>query len=1118
MRLLDLPSLQHQTNHLSNLNGASAALAICQIAAQNQHLNLVITPDNHSALQLSSEIAFFAPSLKILTLPDWETLPYDYFSPHQDITSERLKALYQLPNQKNGVLIVPITTAMQRLAPQEFIAGASLILEIGQSLDLAKMRLNLEAAGYRSVATVYAHGEFALRGSVFDIFPMGLNEPLRIDLFDNEIETLRIFDAETQRSISKIDFVNLLPAREFAFDQNAIDLFRRNFRERFNVNFNNCPIYQDVSNGIASGGIEYYLPLFFNQTATLFDYLPSNSQILSLGQIHESATKFMAQIKDRYEQRGVDSFRPLLPPNDLFLSVEECFRQLKNYAHIYLNSDQANAIKINAQQLPDVSMSTSGGDLANLRRFTENFNGKILFCAESAGRSEALTDLLTRIKIKPQHVNNWQEFLSSEAQFNLAIAPMAQDLLLQDYALISESSLLGQKVMQRRKKGARLAADNLIKNLAELIEGAPVVHIEHGIGRYLGLVTMEYDDQTAEFIALEYADAAKLYVPVTNLHLIGRYLGADGDNAPLHKLGSDKWSKDKRKAAEQVRDVAAELLDIHARRAARKGFAFSDPKADYLTFSNAFAFVETPDQAAAIEAVRSDMLSDKAMDRLICGDVGFGKTEVAMRAAFIAVHSGKQVAILVPTTLLAEQHFHSFKDRFADWPVNIEVVSRFKSAKEVKQVLANLEQGKVDILIGTHKLLQSSVKFSNLGLLIIDEEHRFGVRQKEQLKSLRSEVDILTLTATPIPRTLNMAMSGMRDLSIIATPPARRLAVKTFVTKSDSLLIKDAILRELQRGGQVYYLHNDVKSIQNCAEKLAKLVPEARIAIGHGQMNERELERIMSDFYHQKFNVLIASTIIETGIDVPSANTIIIERADKFGLAQLHQLRGRVGRSHHQAYAYLLIPSEQKLSSDARKRLDAITLAEDLGAGFVLATHDLEIRGAGELLGEGQSGQIHAIGFSLYMEMLEQAVKTLKNGQKINLDQPLNFGAEVNLHAPCLIPNDYLPDVHARLILYKRIASTNLEELRELQVEMIDRFGLLPDATKNLMALTKLKIAANELGLSKIDLGTKGGKIEFNNQTKIDLSNLIRLMQQKPQNYQLSSANCLKLRLDLLLS
>ena len=1115
MPVLRLPSLPATAGkqHWGNLPGAALSLAVAEAASNAKRFTLLLTADSQSAERLEQELSFFAPDLPVLHFPDWETLPYDLFSPHQDIISQRISALYRLPELKHGVLVVPITTALHRLAPKRFLLGGSLVLDIGQRIDVNDMRSRLEASGYRYVDTVYEHGEFTVRGALIDLFPMGSKQPFRIDLFDDEIETLRTFDPETQRSIDKVESIKLLPAREFPLEKKAVTDFRGRFRERFDVDFRRCPIYQDLSTGITPAGIEYYLPLFFEETATLFDYLPQDTQVFSLPGIEKAAEQFWTDARNRYEERRVDPERPLLPPTDIFLPVEDCFARLKDWPRVVVSADDVEPgvgrTRFEASALPDLAIQAKTSEpLAALRRFIEEYPGRVLFCAESAGRREVLLELLARLKLKPKEVDGWPQFCASKERLGITIAPLDEGLQLENIALIAESPLFGQRVMQRRRREkTRDGGDNVIKNLTELREGAPVVHIDHGVGRYLGLVTMEFDGQAAEFLALMYAEEAKLYVPVASLHLIARYTGSDDALAPLHRLGSEVWQKAKRKAAEQVRDVAAELLDIYARRAAREGYAFNDPKADYETFSAGFPFEETPDQQSAIEAVRDDMLAPKPMDRLVCGDVGFGKTEVAMRAAFIAVHGGRQVAILVPTTLLAQQHYNSFRDRFADWPVTVEVMSRFKSAKEVSAAIEQLAEGKIDIIIGTHKLLQDDVKIKNLGLVIIDEEHRFGVRQKEVLKALRSEVDILTLTATPIPRTLNMAVSGMRDLSIIATPPARRLSVRTFVMEQNKPTIKEALLRELLRGGQVYYLHNDVKSIEKCAADLAELVPEARIGIGHGQMHERELEQVMGDFYHKRFNVLIASTIIETGIDVPSANTIIIERADKFGLAQLHQLRGRVGRSHHQAYAYLLTPPRKQMTDDAQKRLEAIANAQDLGAGFVLATHDLEIRGAGELLGDGQSGQIQAVGFTLYMEMLERAVKSIRKGEQPNLDQPLGGGPEINLRVPALIPEDYLPDVHARLILYKRIANAVDEDgLKELQVEMIDRFGLLPEPAKHLVRITLLKLQAERLGIKKIDAGPQGGRIEFAAETPVDPLTLIKLIQSAPSRYKFEGA------------
>jgi len=1121
LRLPPLPAASGK-QHWGNLPGAALSLAIAEAASNAKRFTLLLTADSQSAERLQEELAFFAPELPVLHFPDWETLPYDLFSPHQDIVSQRIATLYQLPELSHGVLVVPITTALHRLAPKRFLLGSSLVLDVGQKLDVEQMRLRLEAAGYRCVDTVYEHGEFAVRGALIDLFPMGSALPYRIDLFDDEIETLRTFDPENQRSIDKVESIRLLPAREFPLKKEAVTGFRARFRERFDVDFRRCPIYQDLSTGITPAGIEYYLPLFYEETATLFDYLPEDSQVFSLPGIEQAAEQFWNDVRNRYEERRVDPERPLLPPAELFMPVEDCFARLKLWPRVVASQQDVEPgigrERFPAQPLPELAIESKASEpLGKLRQFLDGFPGRVLFTAESAGRREVLLELLARLKLRPQEVEGWGGFLASEERLAIAIAPLDEGLLLDEVALVAESPLFGQRVMQRRRREkSRDGGDNVIKNLTELREGAPVVHIDHGVGRYQGLVTLEIEGQAQEFLLLQYADEAKLYVPVASLHLIARYTGSDDALAPLHKLGSETWQKAKRKAAEQVRDVAAELLDIYARRAARQGYAFKDPQVDYETFAAGFPFEETPDQQAAIDAVREDLLSAKPMDRLVCGDVGFGKTEVAMRAAFIAVHGGKQVAVLVPTTLLAQQHYNSFRDRFADWPVRVEVMSRFKSAKEVQNAITELAEGKIDILIGTHKLLQDDVKFSNLGLVIIDEEHRFGVRQKEQLKALRSEVDILTLTATPIPRTLNMSIAGMRDLSIIATPPARRLSVRTFVMEANNPTIKEALLRELLRGGQVYYLHNDVKTIEKCAADLQALVPEARIAIGHGQMRERDLEQVMSDFYHKRFNVLVASTIIETGIDVPSANTIIIERADKFGLAQLHQLRGRVGRSHHQAYAYLLTPPRKAMTDDAQKRLEAIANAQDLGAGFVLATHDLEIRGAGELLGEGQSGQIQAVGFTLYMEMLERAVKAIRKGEQPNLEQPLGGGPEINLRLPALIPEDYLPDVHARLILYKRIANAADEDgLKELQVEMIDRFGLLPEPTKNLVRLTLLKLQAEKLGITKIDAGPQGGRIEFSADTSVDPMVLIKLIQSQPNRYKFEGATLFKFQVPM---
>lgn len=1125
-----LPEKQGDIRRLGNLQGSARGLIATEIANKHPGLILYITNDTGSATRLESEIRFYSDSQTpdCHLLADWETLPYDSFSPHQDIISERLSTLFKLPQLQRGILIVPTSTLMHRIAPPQFLDGNSLILDQGQNLNLETMRTKLVNAGYHLTETVYEHGEFAIRGSIIDLFPMGSNSPYRIELFDDEIETLRTFDPENQRSIQQVDKIRLLPAKEFPFDEAAIRRFKQHWREIFDVDHKRCSVYQDISAGISPPGIEYYQPLFFDNeayidSATLFDHLPDNVLILAETDLEEHCKHFWNDVQDRYEDRRYDVERPILAPEKLFLRADELFSNLKTAQRIQLQTDktQTRAGRQNLPLSPPPELTVNAQStrpLAALETFLNNTRDPILFCAESAGRREALLELLNRIDIKPHQVDGLNQFIADGYPINICIYPLEQGLSIDGKChLITETQLFGHQVFQRRRRSKEQEqSDQVIKNLTELSLNAPVVHIDHGVGRYQGLVTLELDSQTSEFLMLEYANESKLYVPVASLHLISRYSGAGDELAPLHRLGTEQWSKARKKAAEKVRDTAVELLDIYARRAARKGHQFDSPDEHYASFSAAFPFEETVDQANAIKAVISDMSSEQPMDRLVCGDVGFGKTEVAMRAAFMAVQSGKQVAILVPTTLLAQQHYENFKDRFADWPVNVELISRFRSGKQTNSVIESLKEGKTDIVIGTHKLLQGDIKFSDLGLLIIDEEHRFGVQQKERLKSLRSEVDILTLTATPIPRTLNMAMSGMRDLSIIATPPARRLSVKTFVRQSETALKKEAILRELLRGGQVYYLHNEVKTIEQTAAEISQLIPEARVGIGHGQMRERELEQVMSDFYHKRYNVLVCTTIIETGIDIPSANTIVIDRADKFGLAQLHQLRGRVGRSHHQAYAYLLTPHKKAMTTDAVKRLDAIAEADDLGAGFTLATHDMEIRGAGELLGEDQSGQIQNIGFSLYMEMLEQAVESIREGKTPDLETPLKHGAEINLRLPALIPDDYLPDVHNRLIMYKRIANAKSETaLKELQIEMIDRFGILPEQTKNLFRSTLIKLQAEALGITKIDAGEQGGRIDFAENTPVDPFILVQLIQTQPQKYQFGGASQLKFTLKM---
>ena len=1118
------------------LAGCSDALAICESARDHKGLTLVITRSTDDAIRLEQAIRFFLnlppeedgaaiteDGLELLSLPDWETLPYDLFSPHQDITSRRIRTLHRLPSTRHGILVVPARTLMHRLAPPSYLQGNTLLLKVGQNLDIDSWRMQLEAAGYHHAENVYEHGEYAVRGAILDIYPMGSNLPYRIDLFDDEIETLRTFDPETQRSIDRIEQIELLPAHEFPWHKDARSGFRNRWFEHFPNADKEAPVYQDVSNGITPPGIEYYLPLFFDETATLFDYLPASTLVFTADGLNDAVAAFDAETRARHEDRRHDRLRPILPPSELFLQQDEVFGQLKPYPRVTCAPDPvegAGSANCHAEALPDVAMDGRAADPAGrLKRFIKEFPGRVLICAESSGRREALIENLGDHKLKLATVTGWQEFLEkSDSTLAITIAPMEQGMVLpeQNLALITETALFGERVLQRRRREKPTEVDDHgYRDLSELRIGSPVVHIDHGVGRYKGLETITAGGQADEFLMLEYAGGSKLYVPVSSLHLISRYAGTDEEHAPLHKLGTDRWSNAKQKALEKIRDTAAELLDVYARREARKGFQFEDPKEAYRAFAAGFPFEETPDQQVAIQSVFEDMTGERPMDRLVCGDVGFGKTEVAMRAAFLATWSGKQVAVLVPTTLLAQQHYESFRDRFSDTPVTVELLSRFRSGAQTTKAIAAIEEGKADIVIGTHKLLQGDIKFKNLGLVIIDEEHRFGVQQKEKLKSLRAEVDMLTLTATPIPRTLNMAMGHLRDLSIIATPPARRLSVKTFVRQRDESMVKEAILREILRGGQVYFLHNDVSTIEKTAEDLRRLIPEARVGVAHGQMRERQLEQIMSDFYHKRFNVLVCTTIVETGIDIPSANTIIIERADKFGLAQLHQLRGRVGRSHHQAYAYLLTPPPKSISTDAKKRLDAISEAQDLGAGFMLATHDLEIRGAGELLGEEQSGQIESIGFTLYMQLLDEAVKAIREGRTPNAELPLSHGTEMNLRIPALIPDDYLPDVHNRLMLYKRIASVqNEEELKELQVEMIDRFGLLPEPAKNLVNQTRLRLKADALGIVKVDAGKEWVRLEFGASTPVDPLVLVKKVQSAPDTYRLEGANSFRFRLN----
>lgn len=1109
---------------VGSLLGSSAALLFKEIAVQHSSLLVVVARNNQHVAQLESELEFYG--IKPTIFPDWEILPYDRLSPHQDIVSERLAILSNMPQK--GVLLVSASTLAQRVAPYSWVLGEHFDIRVGQKFDLEQQKLRLVQAGYHLVDTVYDHGEFAVRGSIMDIFASGQDAPIRIDLFDDEIDTLKFFDPETQRTTTTLKSFTVLPAKEFPLKE-ARSIFRDRYSELFpTANPKKNPIYQDVLDGIASPGIEFYLPLFFDKTymqsqSTLTTYFPKNCIVITNNDIDTDLTSFWKEVFRRYEDRRHNADQPILPPDELFIAPNNLLSALNQFPRMLVSAEaveeKAGALNLKVEQPPKLPVDPKKDKpFAVVKKYIDEANHPVLLVAESAGRRESLRDGLRASLGDIPSVDSFEQFQKSQFAIAITNAPLDRGLLLTDeLSVISENQLYEHRVVQRRRKRQQEVSEEfLIRSLTELSIGAPVVHIDHGVGRYAGLITLAIEGQDYEFLQLDYAEEAKVYVPVTNLHLISRYSGGDPDLAPLHKIGTDAWSKAKRKALEQIHDVAAELLHIQARRQSKPGFGFEVDQSLYMQFASGFAYEETLDQANAIEATLYDMQQAKPMDRLVCGDVGFGKTEVAMRAAFVAVQNGKQVAVLVPTTLLAQQHYESFKDRFADWPVRIEVLSRFGSNKTHTKNIEDLAEGKVDIVVGTHKLLQENVQFKDLGLMVVDEEHRFGVRDKERIKALRADVDMLTLTATPIPRTLNMAFSGMRDLSIIATPPARRLAVKTFVQEHTEASIKEAILRELLRGGQVYFLHNEVDTIERAAENIRVLVPEARVAVAHGQMRERELEQVMQQFYHKEYNVLVCSTIIETGIDVPNANTILIERADKLGLAQLHQLRGRVGRSHHQAYAYLLVPSIKHLKGDAEKRLDAIQRASTLGAGFMLATEDLEIRGAGELLGEQQSGSMQAIGYSLYMEMLEKATKAIQQGKTPNFDAPLSLTAEINLHIPALIPDEYLGDVHQRLLFYKRISNTDTQEkLDNIRMELIDRFGVPPQSVKHLFSVHQIRLKAEQLGITKIDINTQGGNIEFSPDTPVQAISIIQLMQKHPTYYRMEGGQRLKVMVQL---
>ncbi|RJF98582.1 transcription-repair coupling factor [Noviherbaspirillum saxi] len=1096
---------------LPAVHGSADAFALAQAAVElksRQRLLAIVVANATDAQRLLVEIPWFGgkdADLRCHLLPDWETLPYDAFSPHQDLVSERLATLHEVSSGQCDVLIVPATTALLRMAPPSFLAAYTFFFKKGETLDEARLKTQLTLAGYTHVTQVMSPGEYSVRGGLIDLFPMGSALPYRLDLFGDTIETIRTFDADTQRSLYPVHEVRLLPGREFPMDEAARTAFRSRWREEFEGDPSKSSIYKDIGNGIASAGIEYYLPLFFDETATLFQYLPQDATFALVGDIEASIKRFWNDTQSRYKFLKADRERPLLPPERLFLTDQDFFTLAKPYGRWVIQHDDV-ASELSAP-IPNIAVNRRVDDpLVNLRSYLLQTGKRVMICADSNGRRETLQQYFDEYDLPLAPCEGFNDFAASSAKLVLSVAPLQAGFELGpelgDLAFITETELYAGSGRRagRRKQEAVTQVEYMVRDLSELKIGDPVVHVNHGIGRYMGLIGMDLGEGEAEFLHLEYAKETKLYVPVSQLHVISRYSGASPDEAPLHSLGSGQWEKAKKKAAQQVRDTAAELLNLYARRAARQGHAFEYSARDYEAFAESFGFEETPDQSAAITAVIKDMAGGKPMDRLICGDVGFGKTEVALRAAFVAVMGGKQVAILAPTTLLAEQHAQTFADRFADWPVKIAELSRFRTGKEVTQAIKGMSEGTVDIVIGTHKLLSNDVKFSRLGLVIIDEEHRFGVRQKEALKALRAEVDVLTLTATPIPRTLGMALEGLRDFSVIATAPQKRLAIKTFVRSEDDSVVREACLRELKRGGQVYFLHNEVETILNRKAMLEGLLPEARVAVAHGQMHERDLEKVMRDFVSQRFNILLCTTIIETGIDVPTANTIIMHRSDKFGLAQLHQLRGRVGRSHHQAYAYLLVHDVQGLTKQAQRRLDAIQQMEELGSGFYLAMHDLEIRGAGEVLGESQSGEMQEIGFQLYSDMLNEAVRSLKNGKEPDLAAPLSTTTEINLHVPALLPQDYCGDVHERLSLYKRLANCQTQNtIDDLQEELIDRFGKMPEPAKALIETHRLRISAVPAGIIKIDAHAESAVLQFCPNPPIEAMRIIELVQKNRQ-------------------
>ncbi|RFF32259.1 transcription-repair coupling factor [Wenzhouxiangella sediminis] len=1090
------------------LEGLPLALAISSYAGRKGGPVLVAVPDGYAARHLRDDINQLG-TVDAELFSDWEILPYDLYSPHPDLISRRLDLLSRLPGMDAGVVIAPITALMQRLPPVAWVQGQSLNLAVGERIDSESFRARLHAAGYQVTEQVWQPGQFAIRGAVMDLWPMGRPDPYRLELFDDEIESIRTFDAESQRSTGKLERIDMLPAREYPFDEDSRQAFRRAFRNRFDVDLRRALPYQEVGEGHHSQGLEQYLPLFFEATSSLTDYLPSPHRLLLLPGVEDAARDYWHEVEHRREQRGGDIERPVLDPGELFVPAADMIRTMEDDAAVKVTRRKPAAEVV--APAPTLDLDEKAEDTARKLR---GMDDRVMIAADTAGRRELIRDALRAGGLRPKLLDSWSAFLSGDDPLAVVVMPVSGGCRLGDRGItvLTESELFpGHTRTVRRERRTGQDPESMIKSLADLQPGALVVHLEHGIGRYLGLEVLDAGDTTAEYLCLEYAGGDKLYVPVTDLHLVSRYTGADPDSIDLHKLSSDRWARTRRKAAEKVRDAAAELLNLQARRAARQGQSYELERGLYARFAAGFEYEETEDQQDAIDAVLADLASTEPMDRVVCGDVGFGKTEVALRAAFVVANSGRQVAMLAPTTLLAEQHYRNFADRFADWPVKVRLLSRTGAA--AGKTLEGLRDGTVDIVIGTHRLLQKDIKFKELGLVIIDEEQRFGVRQKERLKALRAEVDLLTLTATPIPRTLNMSMAGLRELSIIATPPAKRLAVRTFVSEWDSAAIRDAVSREFQRGGQVYFLHNEVRTMARQVAELEEMFPNARIGMAHGQMPPGEMEKTMRDFYSRRINLLVCSTIIENGIDVPTANTIIINRADKFGLAQLHQLRGRVGRSHHLAYAYLITPPWKVMTRDAKKRLEAIQTLEELGAGFTLASHDLEIRGAGELLGEDQSGQIEAIGFALYSDLLNRAVEALKNGEEPDLDEPMSITSEVDLHITAMIPEGYLPDVHQRLVLYKRISQADTDrKLNDLQVEMIDRFGLLPQEVKNLFATAELRLRAKKLGMKRLEVGPAGGRVEFQAKPDINMGELLKMIQKESHTFELPANDRLRIK------